>query len=68
MAIYAVVKDDVVYNTIEWDGDTDNWAPDEGFILIEILADSAQTLLGTRTVVEEVVTPATEETSEEVVV
>lgn len=36
MATYAVLKDSIVENLIEWDGDLDTWSPDDGYDAVEL--------------------------------
>lgn len=36
MATYAVVKDGVVENIVEWDGNLDSWSPDDGCEALEL--------------------------------
>ncbi len=33
---YALIQGTLVVNIVVWDGDTENWKPDDGIIAIEI--------------------------------
>lgn len=43
MQIFAIIEDDIVVNTIEWDGDS-TWYPPSGTELVEV--DTEVTLVG----------------------
>ncbi|TCG09372.1 hypothetical protein BZM27_06115 [Paraburkholderia steynii] len=43
---YALVASGVVANTIIWDGDTENWQPPDGQVVVLIPSDAGPVSIG----------------------